>query len=111
MIGTEPNIRIKAENPEKAFFQAILSRGDRKVGLALLQMVLHNSTWRQTFKKENLDPNDYTIRQRDPIEMFPWEIIDHGINRQYLWSEYQKALQAKTTVSCDTSLCKRCGVC
>ena len=111
MIGTQANIRIKAENPEKAFFQAILSRGDRKVGLALHQMVLENYTWRQTFKKENIDPEDYTIRLRDPNELFPWEVIDHGISRQYLWLEYQKALQAQTTVPCDTSQCKRCGVC
>jgi len=111
MLGSEPNIRIKAENPEKAFFQAILSRGDRRVGLALLQMVLHNYTWRQAFKKEGLSPDNYTMRQINPDELFPWEIIEHGINRKYLWSEYQKALQAKTTIPCDTSQCKRCGVC
>ena len=110
-IGAQGNIRIKAESPEKAFSQATLSRGDRRVGRALLQMVLHNCTWRQAFKKENINPADYTTRQRDLRELFPWEIIDHGIDRKYLWSEYQKALQAKTTVPCDTSLCKRCGVC
>jgi radical SAM superfamily enzyme YgiQ (UPF0313 family) len=110
-ITTESNIRIKVESPEKAFFQAILSRGDRRVGLALLQMILHNCTWRSAFKKEGITPNDYTVRQRDLTEVFPWEIIDHRINREYLWSEYQKALQAKTTDPCDTSQCKRCGVC
>jgi radical SAM superfamily enzyme YgiQ (UPF0313 family) len=110
-LGAEPNIRIKAENPEKAFSQATLALGDRRVGLALLQMVLHNCTWRQALKKENINPADYTARQRDKGELFPWEIIDHGINRKYLWSEYQRALQAKTTIPCDTSQCNRCGVC
>jgi len=110
-IGAEPNIRIKAENPEKSFFQATLARGDRRVGLVLLEMVLNNLTWRQAFKKENINPADYTTRQRDKSELFPWEIIDHGINRKYLWSEYQRALQDKTTIPCDTSQCKRCGVC
>ena len=110
-IGAQANIRIKAESPERAFSQAALARGDRRVGLALLHMVLHNCTWRQAFKKENINPADYTTRQRDRNEPFPWEIIDHGINRNYLWSEYQRALQAKTTIPCDTSQCKRCGVC
>lgn len=110
-LGSQPNIRIKAENPERAFFQAALARGDHRVGRALLQMVLYNSTWRQAFKKENITPEEYTTRQRDKNELFPWEIIDHGINRNYLWSEYQKALQAKTTIPCDTAQCKRCGVC
>ena len=110
-IGAQANIRIKAESPERAFSQATLARGDRRVGLALLHMVLHNCTWRQAFKKEAINPADYATRQRDKNELFPWEIIDHGINRQYLWSEYQKALQGKTTIPCDTSQCKRCGVC
>ena len=110
-LGAQPNIRIKAENPERAFFQAALARGDRRVGRALLQMVLHNSTWRQAFKKENITPEEYTTRQRGKNELFPWEIIDHSINRDYLWSEYQKALRAKTTIPCETAQCKRCGVC
>jgi radical SAM superfamily enzyme YgiQ (UPF0313 family) len=110
-IAGEPNIRIKTENPEKAFFQAVLSRGDRRVGSVLLSMVLNNCSWKQAFIMENLDPDDYTLRQRDASEPFPWEIIDHGIERKYLWSEYRKALEEKTTVPCDTSRCRRCGVC
>jgi len=110
-IAGEPNIRIKTENPEKAFFQAVLSRGDRRVGPVLLSMILNNCSWRQAFVMENLNPDAYALRQRDATEPFPWEIIDNGIERKYLWSEYQKALEEKTTVPCDTSRCKRCGVC
>jgi len=106
-----PNIRLKTENPEKAFLQAILARGDRRVGYALLYMVHHNCTWRQAFKAGKINPDDYALRQRGASEPFPWEIIDHSIKRKYLWSEYKKALEAKTTLPCDTSSCKRCGVC
>jgi hypothetical protein len=63
------------------------------------------------FKKENINPESFALRQRGKTEPFPWEIIDHGIERKYLWSEYQKALQGKKTIPCDTSRCKRCGVC
>ncbi len=110
-IAGEPNIRMKTENPEKAYFQAVLSRGDRRVGRALLAMVRQHSTWRQAFAGENLDPDDYNLRLRGADEIFPWEIIDHGIERKYLWAEYKKALEGKATVPCDTSRCKRCGVC
>jgi radical SAM superfamily enzyme YgiQ (UPF0313 family) len=111
MFGPEPNMRIKAESPDKAYLQAILARGDRKVGLALHRMIHRDLTWRKSFKEEKIHPADYTIRRRGRDEFFPWEIIDHGISRKYLWSEYQKALQAKTTIPCDTANCKRCGVC
>lgn len=110
-LGTEPNLRIKAENPEKSCFQAALSRGDRRVGLALRRMILDNLKWRPAFKEEGIDPAVYVTRQRERDELFPWDIIDHGINRKYLWTEYTKALQAKTTPPCDTLRCKRCGVC
>jgi radical SAM superfamily enzyme YgiQ (UPF0313 family) len=110
-IAGEPNIRIKTENPEKAFFQSVLARGDRRIGAVLLSMVLNNCKWRRAFAMENINPDNYTLRQRDATEPFPWEVIDHGIERKYLWSEYQKALEEKTTVPCDTSRCKRCGVC
>ena len=110
-LSAEPNIRIKAESPEKALFQAVLSRGDRRVGRALLTMITNNCTWKQAFKKENINPESFALRQRGKTEPFPWEIIDHGIERKYLWNEYQKALQGKKTIPCDTSRCKRCGVC
>ncbi|KPK00192.1 MAG: hypothetical protein AMJ60_02280 [Desulfobacterales bacterium SG8_35] len=110
-IGGEPNIRIKTESPEKAFYQGVLSRGDRRVGHALLSMVRDNCTWKQAFIKQNIHPDDYALRRRGATEPFPWEIIDHGIGRKYLWSEYRKALEGKPTIPCDTSRCKRCGVC
>ncbi|MBW2471230.1 MAG: radical SAM protein [Deltaproteobacteria bacterium] len=110
-MAPEPNIRFKAENPESAFFQAVLSRGDRRVGHVLLTMVNNNCSWKQALKKENVTPGYYALRQRGETEPFPWEIIDHGIERKYLWSEYQKALQGRKTSPCDTSKCKRCGVC
>jgi len=110
-FSNEPNLKIKAESPEKALFQAVLSRGDRRVGFALLHTVRNSLTWHEAFARENISPEYYTARQRELDEPFPWEIIDHGIKHEYLWSEYQKALQAETTVRCDTSRCKRCGVC
>jgi len=110
-IGAVPNIRLKTESPEKAYFQAVLARGDRRIGQALLTMIDNNCTWKQACKKNNIDPDYYALRQRKKDEPFPWEIIDHGIKRKYLWSEYKKALQGEKTIPCDTSRCKRCGVC
>lgn len=110
-IAGEPNIRIKTENPDRAFFQAVLSRGDRKVGRALWSMVRNDCSWKMAFRRERLEPAAYASRPRDAMEPLPWEIIDHGIDRQYLWKEYKKALAGQTTIPCNTSKCKRCGVC
>ena len=110
-IAGEPNIKFNNEKPENAFFQAVLARGDRQVGKALLTMVQNRCTWKQAFKVEHINAEDYVLRKRTLEEVFPWEIIDHGIDRKYLWAEYKKALLGKKTVPCDTDKCKRCGVC
>ena len=110
-LGREANIRIVADHPDRALFQATLARGDRRIGPALLAFASEGGNWRQVMKRQGLQVEDYALRERKEDEPFPWEIVDHGIDRQYLWHEYQKALAAKLTVPCDTNRCKRCGVC
>lgn len=105
------NTRLVVDQPGNAFSQAVLARGDRKVGLALYAMLQGGHNWRQALQSCGIDPEDYAMRQRGQEELFPWEIIDHGIDRQYLWAEYQKALEEKSTIACDTAQCRRCGVC
>lgn len=106
-----PNVKITAERPVHSFFQAVLARGDRRVGKALSALLHTSGKWRQVFKDQGVQPEFYAMRQRGEKEPFPWEIVDHGIDRQYLWAEYQRALDGKSTPMCDIARCKRCGVC
>ncbi|MDH3360421.1 MAG: radical SAM protein, partial [Desulfobulbaceae bacterium] len=110
-LGRQANIRIIADHPDRAFFQASLSKGDRRLGQALLVYATEGGNWRQIMKRHGLRGEDYVLREREKDEPFPWEIVDHGIERGYLWREYQKALESELTSPCDTRKCKRCGVC
>jgi hypothetical protein len=105
------NTRLVVDQPGNAFYQAVLARGDRKVGLALYAMLQGGQNWRQTMQGCGINPEDYAMRRRGQEELFPWEVIDHGIDRRYLWAEYQKALEEKSTIACDPLQCRRCGVC
>jgi radical SAM superfamily enzyme YgiQ (UPF0313 family) len=108
------HLRITVDNPDKAFFQAVIARGDRKVGRALLEISRQEKNWRQVLLEENIDPGFYALRERQKDEVFPWEIIDHGIKRNYLWQEYQMALKGETSKGCGIAAaesCRRCGVC
>jgi radical SAM superfamily enzyme YgiQ (UPF0313 family) len=84
------NVRIHADIPRWAYIQALLSRGDRRVAL---------------------NPDFYTLRERDPDELLPWDFIDHGIKKSFLAMEYKRALQEKTSPPCPTESCSICGVC
>lgn len=109
-LGRVPNIKLMTDQPDKVLLQAILARGDRRVGEALYKMETDKG-WLHNFKQEGITPEFYAYRQRGENEFFPWEIIDHGINKHYLWLEYQRAIKEKFTPPCDTEKCKRCGVC
>ncbi|MDH4320751.1 MAG: radical SAM protein, partial [Desulfobulbaceae bacterium] len=110
-MSREANVRIIADHPDRALFQATLARGDRRLGPALLAFAAEGGNWRQLLKRLGLRAEDFALRERGKDESFPWEIVDHGIDRKYLWHEYQQALAARSTQPCDTSRCRRCGVC
>ena len=105
------NLKIMGENPNHAFLQAVLAKGDRRLAPALIDLAVTGGNWRQVMRKNGIRPEDYATRARERTELFPWEVIDHGIKRDYLWAEYRRALAERTTGPCETSRCRRCGVC
>jgi radical SAM superfamily enzyme YgiQ (UPF0313 family) len=105
------NLKIMGEKPENAFLQATLAKGDRRLAPALIDYAGHGGNWQQIFRRRNLDPYEYALRPRGQAELFPWDIIDQGLKRDYLWHEYQKGLAARPTPPCDVDSCRRCGVC
>jgi len=106
----ESNVRIMADKPAKILFQAMLSRGDRRLGQGLYSLKSEKS-WQLDLERHGITSEFYAYRSRPRYEVFPWDIIDHGISQDYLWLEYQKALSGKSTRSCDPSICRSCGVC
>jgi len=105
------NVHIQADKPENACFQALLSRGDRRLAKVLYDMVTQQLPWKKSLKKNSINAEQIIVSGYDGASFFPWYIIDHGIGFDYLWREYQKGLNSAPTEPCDTSVCRRCGVC
>jgi radical SAM superfamily enzyme YgiQ (UPF0313 family) len=107
------NVRVHADVPRWSHLQALFARGDRRVAHMLLQAHENNGNWPQTFKASPLNAGFFVHRQRSSTELLPWDFIDHGIDKAFLWNEYQRALAAKTTPPCpmDPDRCRVCGVC
>jgi radical SAM superfamily enzyme YgiQ (UPF0313 family) len=110
-LGSVANVRVHADVPRWAHTQALLSRGDRRLAPLLNAVVENNGNWPKAVKSVNVNPDFYVYRHRQRQELFPWDFIDHGVSKQYLWSEYQAALQGQSTDPCEPEECKRCGVC
>jgi radical SAM superfamily enzyme YgiQ (UPF0313 family) len=107
-----PNIRVHFDLPKWAYIQALLSRGDRRTGSFIDKVSLEGFSWSQAMSSSPLNPDFWVRREREQEERFAWEVIDHGIERKFLWEEYQNALQERETAECRPELnCRRCGVC
>ncbi len=107
-----PNVEVHFDLPKWAYVQSLLARGDRRVGRFLEAVALGEQNWPQALKTIAHNPDFWVLRRREREERFPWEIIDHGLRRSFLWHEYQRALAAQESPYCEPQRgCKRCGIC
>jgi len=74
-------------------------------------MAASGISWKRAMKQRELNAEQFATRQYSENSSLPWTIIDHSINDSYLWMEYCKAFKFQETVACDSTICRRCGVC
>lgn len=103
------NTEVIFEPLRAAVLQAFLARGDRRVG-RLLPALAGSKNLKAACSEAGLDPAFYVTRERGKSEVFPWEVLDNGVRRDYLWREYQRGLAGEFTPRCAPG-CQRCGVC
>jgi len=89
----ERQIDMIHDLPKWAYVQALLSRGDRRVGKILLEAHRWQGNWSRAFQESSLNPDFFVHRTRDLDEVFPWDFIDHGIPKEKLRDEYLKAMK------------------
>jgi radical SAM family uncharacterized protein len=87
------NISVTADLPKWAYLQNLLSRGDRRVGRLLLAAHKLGGNWPQAYRSVDVNPDFYVYRGRTFEEILPWDFIDQGVKKEYLWKEYRAALQ------------------
>jgi radical SAM superfamily enzyme YgiQ (UPF0313 family) len=99
---------IRTASIKEAVWQALISRGDRRTGIILKELVKADS-YNTVLRKHKKYLEDIIYRSRLKEEIFPWDILDMGVSKDFLWKEYQKALKEKTTPPCpDERECGRC---
>jgi radical SAM superfamily enzyme YgiQ (UPF0313 family) len=92
-FSREKQIKVIHDVPKWNYVQALLSLGDRRVSEILLAVNRLEGNWAQALKEVNINPDFYVYRQKQFDEILPWDIIDLGISKKALISEYRKALE------------------
>jgi len=115
-------IRLSWQDPRLSLLEAVLSRGDRRLGKVICRVWQLGSTfdawnehfnyqnWLDAFAKTGLEPGFYAHRQRSLDELLPWAHIDVGVTTDFLKREYQRAMDGKETPDCRYQSCNACGL-
>lgn len=114
-------INFKGQHVEHTILEAVFSRGDKDSARLLEQAWklgcrfdswaehLNFDKWMTAAEKTGIDLQAYASREFDPDAELPWELVDTGINKQYLKAEYEKALREEISSDC-RCVCYSCGL-
>ncbi|MFH1811535.1 MAG: radical SAM protein [Pseudomonadota bacterium] len=101
------NLELRIDSANQAREQAILSRGDRRLGPLLVQAV---SSGRDLLEilLEHPEVTAQTLGGFAEDSILPWQQVDHGVGRAFLLRERRRALQGTITPPCDLATCSAC---
>jgi len=103
--------------------EGLLSRGDRRIGAVIEEVWRQGGIfdgWSEHFSYERwmtaaattgVDVPWYTTRERGETEVLPWDHLDSGLDKEWLWSDWQEALAEVDLDDCRWIPCFDCGVC
>ncbi len=120
-------IGYRYHDGQPSLIEGLLSRGDRRVG-AVIRRVWESGGrfdgWSEHFSyqrwvdaaaevlpAQGVDLAWYTTRQRDELEVLPWDHLDSGLDKDWLWQDWQEALAEYERDDCRWTPCSDCGVC
>jgi len=116
-------LHFKWHQPWQSVLEGVFSRGDRRLAEVILRAQelgcrfdgwsdhLRVDLWQQAFATAGIDPLTYGAKSKDFHEVLPWSHLDCGVDTDYLWQEYERALSEDLTSDCRTGSCNDCGVC
>jgi radical SAM superfamily enzyme YgiQ (UPF0313 family) len=120
-------IGYRYHDGKPSIIEGLLSRGDRRVG-AVIEKVWREGGrfdgWSEHFSfqrwvaatESELPPQGvsldwYTTRERGETEVLPWDHLDSGLDKEWLWDDWQDALAETEVDDCRWNPCYDCGVC
>ena len=113
-------IKYNWHDTDTSVLEGVFARGDRKLNEVILNAYYKGclfDAWSETFKYDTwieafdecgIDMDFYTTRERKDDEIFPWDHLNCGVNKEFLLKEWHKAKEENTTPNCKEK-CNACG--
>lgn len=112
-------MNFKGHNIEMSILEAVFSRGDASLSnfiekawslgcrLDAWTESFHFGNWLKAAEASGIDIYKYAERRFDRDDALPWDGLDMGIKKDFMWKEFQKASACGITTDCR----KRCHAC
>jgi radical SAM family uncharacterized protein len=115
-------VEFSWNQPADSFLEAVLSRGDRRVGEGVYEAwrrgarfdawseYLRPQLWADAFAATGVDPGWYAHREWDTHDPLPWDHVDCGVTKAYLRGQWQAVHSNRTVPDCHHGSCNVCGM-
>jgi radical SAM family uncharacterized protein len=121
------SIGMRYHDGQPSLIEGLLSRGDRRVGRVIERVWREGGRfdgWSEHFSYQRwteaaaaelpalgVDIDWFTTRERTRDEVLPWAHLDSGLDPDWLWDDWQDALNSQEQDDCRWTPCFDCGVC
>ncbi len=115
-------IDLSIHNTRQSLLEALLARGGKESQI-LLQTAhrkgafydqwgdhFNFSLWQDAMEETGLNLDSLLHRELGKDESLPWDFVDMGFSKEFLWEEREKALKSITTPDC-RDICSGCSLC
>jgi radical SAM family uncharacterized protein len=123
-------IGFRYHDGKPGIIEGLLSRGDRRIGAVIEQVWRDGGRfdgWSEHFSYDRwlesaekaltgtgVDLDWFTTRERGYDEVLPWDHLDSGLDKDWLWADWEDAIDPDSTIEvedCRWTPCYDCGVC
>ncbi len=114
-------VSVSYHDAQVSRLEAVFARGDRTLTPALVSAFedgcvfdgwseyFDYDKWCAAFERHGISQDYFACRERAREEVLPWEHLHYGVDREFLESEYDKAVATQTSQPCNLQ-CYNCGV-
>ena len=114
------SLKYNWHDAQVSVLEGVMARGDRRISRVIEEAYrlgclfdswtesFHNDLWMQAFENTGTDIAFYNLRKREKDELFPWDFIDIGVSRKFLYREWERAMAEEVTPNCRVQ-CSGCG--
>jgi radical SAM family uncharacterized protein len=114
------SIRYIWHDAKTSELEGVFARGDRKLCSVILECYkrgcifdawgeyFNYDIWLEVMREKGISVEFYNNRERSFDEILPWDFIDVGVTKKFLWREYENARAALVTPNCRVK-CAGCG--